>query len=147
MDSIWVASGSKKWHFWLKMLCGYIRNCASYAGGEHIFRKIMKTGCQNVKNAVKIMSDTSKCHQHSVAYMKMSSEWCRIHGSTRPRKPPVAIIHIFAKIVEVQLGGHGAEKKGKGANDRAIGPNSMTRTGSIWAASTSKKWDFSLKRL
>ena len=29
---------------------------------------------QNVKNAVKIMSDTSKCHQHSVAYMKMSSK-------------------------------------------------------------------------
>ena len=24
------------------------------------------------------MSDTSKCHQHSVAYMKISSKWCRI---------------------------------------------------------------------
>ena len=33
-----------------------------------------EAGCQNVKHAVKIMSDTSKCHQHSVAYMKMSSK-------------------------------------------------------------------------
>ena len=57
------------------------------------------------------MSDTSKCHQHSVAYMKkMSSKWCRIHGSSRPRKPPVAIIHIFVRIFEVQLGGHGAQR-------------------------------------
>ena len=29
---------------------------------------------ENEKNAVKIMSDTSKCHQHSVAYMNMSSK-------------------------------------------------------------------------
>ena len=75
-----------------------------------VFRKIMKKWCQNVKNVVKIMSDTSKCHQHSVAYMKMSSKWCRIHGSSRPRKPPVAIIHIFVRIFEVQLGGHGAQR-------------------------------------
>ena len=59
------------------------------------------------------MSDTSKCDQHSVASMKMSSKWCRIHGSSRPRKPPVAIIHIFARIFEVQLGGHGRDKRGK----------------------------------
>ena len=69
--------------------------------------------CQNVKNAVKIMSDTSNFHQHSVAYMKMSSKWCRIHGSSRPRKPPVAEMHIFATFFEVQLEGHGADKRGK----------------------------------
>ena len=56
------------------------------------------------------MSDTSKCHQHAVAYMKMSSKSCRIHDSSRPRKPPVAIIHVFARIFEVQLEGHGADK-------------------------------------
>ena len=27
--------------------------------------------------------------------------------------PPVAIIHIFARIFEVQLGGHGGNKRGK----------------------------------
>ena len=78
-----------------------------------IFRNRMKKWCQHIKNAVKLMSDTSKCHQRSVAYMKMSSKWCRIHGSSRPRKPPVAIIHIFAMICEVQLGGHGADRRGK----------------------------------
>ena len=67
-------STSKKCDFSLKMLYAAISNCASCAGGEHIFRKIMKTLCQNVKNAIKIMSDTSKCHQHSVAYMKMLSK-------------------------------------------------------------------------
>ena len=106
-------STSKKCDFWLKMLYAAISNCASCAGGEHIFRKIMKKWCQHVKDAVKIMSDTSKCHQHSVAYMKMSSKWCRIHGSSRPRKPPVQIIHVFARIVEVQLGGHGGDKRVK----------------------------------
>ena len=35
-------SRSKKWCFWLKMLCGYIQNCASYVGGEYIFRKFME---------------------------------------------------------------------------------------------------------
>ena len=104
---------SKKCDFWLKMLYAAISNCASCAGGEHIFRKIIKKCCPNVKNAVKIMSDMSKCHQHSVAYMKMSSKWYRIHGSNCPRKPPVAIIHIFARFFEVQLGGHGADKRGK----------------------------------
>ena len=73
-----------------------------------------KKWCPNVENAIKTMSDTSKCDQHSVAYMKMSSKRCRIHGSSRPRKPPVAIIHIFARIFEVQLGGHGGDKRGKG---------------------------------
>ena len=87
------------------------RKCASCLGEEHIFIKQMKKWCANIKNGVKIMSDTSKCHQHTVAYMKMSSKWCRIHGSSRPRKPPVQIIHIFARIFEVQLGGHGAHKR------------------------------------
>ena len=63
---------SKKCDFWLKMLYAAISNCASCAGGEHIFRQIIKRCCQNVKNGVKIISDTSKCHQHGVAYMKMS---------------------------------------------------------------------------
>ena len=35
--------------FSLKMLCGYIRNCASYAGGEHIFRKFMKKDGREMK--------------------------------------------------------------------------------------------------
>ena len=29
-----AVSRSKKWDFWLKMLRGYIQNCASYAGGD-----------------------------------------------------------------------------------------------------------------
>ena len=33
----------KKCDFWLKMLYAAISNCASCAGGEHIFRKIKKT--------------------------------------------------------------------------------------------------------
>ena len=41
---------SKKCYLSLKMLCGYIRNCASYAGGEHIFRRIMKTSGRKAKN-------------------------------------------------------------------------------------------------
>ena len=52
--------------------------------------------------------------------------------------PPVPIIYIFATFVEVQLGRHGADKRG-GANDRAIRPKTITNTGSIWAVSTSKK--------
>ena len=32
------------------MLCVYIRNCASYAGGDDIFRKIMKQNGRKVKN-------------------------------------------------------------------------------------------------
>ena len=90
------------------------RKCASCLGGEHIFIKIMKKLYPNIKNAIKIMSDTSKCHQHNVAYMKMSSKWCRIHGSSRPRKPPVAIIHVFARIFDFHLGGQGGDKRGKG---------------------------------
>ena len=37
--------------------------------------------------------------------------------------------------------------KGNGANDWAIIPKTITQTSSIWAASTTKKWDFSLKNL
>ena len=118
----WERVAPPKWWLWshfgdgnfalYKMLANIgFRKCASCLGGEHIFIKQMKKWCANIKNGVKIMSDTSKCHQHTVAYMKMSSKWCRIHGSSRPRKPPVQIIHIFARIFEVQLGGHGAHKR------------------------------------
>ena len=103
----------KKWYFWLKMLCGYIQNCASYVGGEHIFRKFMKTSCRKVKHGAKIMSDTSKYNQNGVGNIKMSSKSCRIHYWSRPRKPPVAITHIFATFFEVQLGRHGRDKWGK----------------------------------
>ena len=64
----------EKVRFLIKMLCGYIRNCASYAGGEHIFRKFMKTSCWKVKDGANIMSDTSKYHQHGVGNIKMSSK-------------------------------------------------------------------------
>ena len=79
MGSIRAASRSKKWYVRLKMLGGYIQNCASYAGGEHIFRKFMKKCCRKVKNGARIMSDTSKYHQHGVGYMKMASKLCRIY--------------------------------------------------------------------
>ena len=32
------------------MLRVYIQNCASYAGGDDIFRKFMKKSCRKVKN-------------------------------------------------------------------------------------------------
>ena len=96
------------------MLCGYIRNCASYAGGEHNFRNFMKTDGLKVKNGTQIMSETSKYYQNGVGYTEMSSKECWIHHSSRPRKPPVAEMHIFAMFFEVQLGGHGADKRGKG---------------------------------
>ena len=46
---IWAAS-LPKLGILLKMLSGYIQNCASYCSGEHILRKIMKQGGQKVKN-------------------------------------------------------------------------------------------------
>ena len=49
------------------------------------------------------------------------------------------MIHIFAKFFEVQLGRHGRGSKGKGTNNKAIGPKIMTEMGFIWAASRSKK--------
>ena len=69
----------KKVIFVIKMLCGYIRNCASYAGGEHIFRKFMEKCCRKVKNGAKIMSDTLKYHPNGIGYMKMASKLCRIY--------------------------------------------------------------------
>ena len=104
---------SKKWYLSLKMLCGYIRNCASYAGGEHNFRNFMKTNGLKLKNGIQIVSGTSKYYQNGVGYTEMSSKECWIHHSSRPRKPPVAEMHIFATFFEVQLGRHGADKRGK----------------------------------
>ena len=40
----------EKSDFSLKMLCGYIQNCASYSSVEHIFRKIMNASGRKVKN-------------------------------------------------------------------------------------------------
>ena len=74
------------------------------------------------------MSDTSRCHQHTVAYVKMLSKWCRIRGSSRPRRPPVAIIYIFETLFEVQLGRHGGDKRGK------------ERTTERWGWNTWSKW-------
>ena len=95
------------------MLCGYIRNCASYAGGDDIFRKIMKQSGLKVKNGAQIMSETWKYHRNGVGYTEMSSKECWIHHLSRPRKAPVAEMHIFATFFEVQLGRHGADKRGK----------------------------------
>ena len=78
-SSIWAFSTSKKWDLPLKMLRGYIRNCASYAGGEHIFRKSMKKSCRKVKNGAQIMSDSWKYHGNGAGYIKMLSKSCRIH--------------------------------------------------------------------
>ena len=41
------------------------------------------------------MLDASKYRQKGVGYIKMSSKLCRIHFQSRPRRPPVAIIHTF----------------------------------------------------
>ena len=65
------------------------------------------------KNGARIMSDISKYQQHGVGYMKMASNLCRIYHDSRPRRPPVAIIHVFATFFEVQLGRHGGDKRGK----------------------------------
>ena len=96
------------------MLCVNIRNCASYAGGEHNFRNFMKTNGLKLKNGTQVVSGTSTYYQNEVGYTEMSSKECWIHHSSRPRKPPVAEMHIFAMFFEVQLGGHGADKRGKG---------------------------------
>ena len=96
------------------MLCGYIRNCASYAGGEHNFRNFMKTNGLKLKNGTQVVSGTSKYYQNGVGYTEMSSKECWIHHSSRPRKPPVAEMHIFAMFFEVQLGRHGADKEERG---------------------------------
>ena len=39
--------------FWLKMLRVYLQKYASYIGGEHIFKKIMKKGTGKRKNSEK----------------------------------------------------------------------------------------------
>ena len=70
----WNHSGYGNFALYTMLAKISFRKCASCLGGEHIFRKITKKWCPNVKNAIKIMSDTSKCHQHSVAHMKMSSK-------------------------------------------------------------------------
>ncbi len=75
--------------------------------------EFMKKCCRKVKNGTKIMPDTLKYHSNGVGYMKMASNLCRIYHESRPRRPPVAIIHIFATLFEVQLGRHGGDKRGK----------------------------------
>ena len=47
-------------------------------------------------------SENEKWLQNNVGYIKISSKRC-----------PVAIIYIFARYVEVQLGRHGGDKRGK----------------------------------
>ena len=44
-------------HFLLKMLRVDLEKHASYIGGEHIFRKIMKQSDREVKNEVEMMLD------------------------------------------------------------------------------------------
>ena len=57
------------------------------------------------------MVDTSKYRQNGVGDTKMSSKLYRIQPYIRhSRKPLVAIIHIFARFFEVQLGWHGGEE-------------------------------------
>ena len=65
------------------------------------------------QNCVKMVHDTLRCLQNGIGYVKMSSRSHRICPQSRPRKPPVAEMHIFATFFEVQLGGHGADKGGK----------------------------------
>ena len=78
------------------------------------------------QNCVKMVHDTLRCLQNGIRYVKMSSRSHRICPQSRPRKPPVAIMHIFATFFEVQLGGHGANKRGKertaGRSDRKPSP-------------------------
>ena len=82
---------------------------------EGHFHKKHENRVPKMENAGKIMSDTSKYCQHEVVCIKITSKWCRIQHQSRPRKPPVAIIHIFASFFAVQPGGHVADKRG---NDR-----------------------------
>ena len=67
----WIGVG--KVRFWCKMLCVYIWNCASYAGGEHFFRKIIKKKRQKIENGFKIMWYASRYRHKHVAYIKISS--------------------------------------------------------------------------
>ena len=94
------------------MLFGYIPSCASYAGGEHIFRKTMNKWPESEKGS-----------QNNVGYIKIPPKWywkhqdvIKIMSDTRlksPKEAPVAIIHIFATLFEVQLGRHRGDKRGK----------------------------------
>ena len=67
----------------------------SYVGREHFFRKILKKAGLKIENAFKEVLVASKYRQKGVGYVKMSSKLCRIHFQSRPRRPPVAIIHTF----------------------------------------------------
>ena len=80
--------------------------------GAHFHTNREKSG-RMVKNGAKIMSDTSLLHQAGVGYIKMSWKLSWMHHWSRPKKPPVEIIHRFARVFEVQLGRHGADKRRK----------------------------------
>ena len=81
-------------------------------------------GWQFQKIHEKKRSESEKWDPNHAGDVKISPKWGRIHGdvikgcwihhSSRPRKPPVAKIHIFATFFEVQLGRHGGDKRGKG---------------------------------
>ena len=66
-----------------------------------------------------MVSDASRCHQNHVGYIIKS----------RPRKPPVAIIYLFAMVFEVELGGHGADQRGSDRKterwDRSTSPKEV----------------------
>ena len=44
---------AQKVRFFIKIVLTDLQNCASCVGGEHIFRKIVKTNCRKVKNGAK----------------------------------------------------------------------------------------------
>ena len=79
--------------------------------GAH-FQKNRESG-RKMKIGAKIMLDISKHRRNGVGYIKISLKLCRIHFYSRSKKPPVAIIHIFAWFFEVQIGRHGGDKRGK----------------------------------
>ena len=80
--------------------------------GAH-FQKNNDKGGRKAKNGARIMFHISKYRLNGVGDIKISLKLCGIHFKTRSKKPPVAIIHIFARFFEVQLGRHGGDKRRK----------------------------------
>ena len=109
------------------------------------------------QNVVEMAPDAPKCRQNDVGYIKISPKWGRMYqdvtnmvSDASLKSPKEATCSIHPHICEGFWGpawGAWSGKKGKRANDRAMGPNRMTKTASIWVESMSEKWDLSLKML
>ena len=82
------------------------------AAGASPFRT--KTGIAD--NQLKLVHGTLSCLQDYIGYVKILPRCQHICPHSYPTKPPAAVIYIFASFLEVQLGRHGGDKRGKDEN-------------------------------